>query len=237
MLEGAGFRQNAGGLIKAEAAHQRIQKSRARREEHDDHAGQHHGGNEVRRVGNYLQRDLHPLGTNLIKQQRQQDRSGNLHQQTVEEHGQRIAQHPFKIEGIDEALQMLQPHEGRGLHGHGRRIVLERNLQAVHGHVGKHHEKRDDGDQQQVQIVIPFQYAPPFSSFPKQKTADSARIFFHCPIPPFVKTVRMFFSLLASSFKPGPRKVNVSTSYQVVGRRNEIKIFVYNPLFFIYNGI
>lgn len=132
----------------------RIDEAGAGREEHVQHAHQHHGRNEVRRVGGRLRELFQALFGGVVQQQRQNDRQGEPGQQAVEAQRQRILQKNAEAGRTEEVFKVLQSNPRAALNAQIGVKILESDLNAVHGAVAENQQIRRGGQEKEIKEII-----------------------------------------------------------------------------------
>ena len=122
-----------------------------------NHSGQHHGGNEVRHIDRSLGKSLEALAVQLIQQDGQYDRDGETEQQAVEVQQKSVQEHSSAVIAAKEFFKMFQAYPGASLNFEYCLIILECDLDTVHGEVTEDNKENQTGEQQYPQLPVPAQ--------------------------------------------------------------------------------
>ena len=123
-------------------------------QELQDHAHDHHRGDEVWGVGDELDGLLEGGAARVVERQRQQDGDGKAGEQVVDAQPQGVAEDAPEAERLGEPHHVLEPDPRTAPDPLYRGEIAERDLSPVHGHVVEDddvgHRHRDD----QVEVPV-----------------------------------------------------------------------------------
>ena len=108
----------------------------------------------LRHIDTGLDEALHAVLGDLVEHDRHDDGNREAPQQVVHIQQQRVGQQSAEVVGVEESLEVLQPHPLAACNAEDGLVIPEGNLNAVHGHVVEHKEIDDCRQDHQVQLVF-----------------------------------------------------------------------------------
>ncbi len=115
----------------------------------------------MRQIADGLDDPLEQHAPDLIKHQRQQDRSRKPDTQLQQANYYRVTHYRPEVGRIEEGLKMLQPYPWTMKKTAEQLIILERHQYPIHGQIAEDEDKQHCGYNHQLNIPLPDPPAPP----------------------------------------------------------------------------
>ena len=143
----------------AEQADRVVDEPQPRRQHQDRHRDDHHGGDEVRRVGDQLGDLLEPAVADLVQRDGQHDRDREAGQHGVGGQEERVLHQGPEHRVLEEQFEVAEPDPVTAPRALDGAVVLEGDHRVGDRDVLEDDEVRERYDDQQVELPVPAQAA------------------------------------------------------------------------------